>query len=105
MFEGAVYEAVSECQGGNSPPDTGGVTPSRKSREATAAAKTGVVGIADVFRNAFLRFHSRPLLMLRPIGLALRALLCRERCKTSKSTVGAVYDRAYFLDSRKNAWS
>ena len=41
--------------------------------------------------------------MLRPIGLALRAtpLLYRGCCKTSKSTVGAVYDRAYFVEFEK----
>ena len=40
---GAVYEGVNECQAGNSPPDTGGV-----------AAQDGVVGIDEVFQNAFL---------------------------------------------------
>src|SRR5215831_1867033 len=50
-----VYEVVNECQAGNSPPDTGGVAaPLRKRCEATAAAQTGVVGIDDVFHNAFL---------------------------------------------------
>ena len=60
MSEGAVFEAVSQCQGGNSPPDTGGVAaPSRKRCEASlinaaryrACASRGVVGIAEVFRR------------------------------------------------------
>src|SRR5262249_12044540 len=39
---GAVYEGVTECEAGNSPPGTGGVAaPSRKRCEATAAAQTG----------------------------------------------------------------
>ena len=42
MSVGAVYEGANECEAGNSPPDTGGVAaPSRKKREATAAAQTG----------------------------------------------------------------
>jgi hypothetical protein len=40
----------------HSPPDIGGVAaPSRKRCEATAAAQTGVVGSAEVLRNAFFR--------------------------------------------------
>ena len=36
MFTGAVLEAVNECEAGNSPPDTGGVSaPSIKGCEAT----------------------------------------------------------------------
>src|SRR5262245_53499698 len=52
---GAVYEGVNECEAGNSPPDTGGVAaPSRKSREATAAAQAGWLGLAKCFGMRFL---------------------------------------------------
>jgi len=42
--------SVNECQAGDSPPDTGGVAaPSRKRREATAAAQTGWLGLTNCF--------------------------------------------------------
>src|SRR5215813_2490547 len=44
-------ESVKKCQASNSPPDTGGVAaPSRKSREATAAAQTGWSGLMKCFK-------------------------------------------------------
>jgi len=50
---GAVYEDESECEAGNSPPDTGGVAaPSRNRCEASFNGADGVVGTAEVPRNA-----------------------------------------------------
>src|SRR5215831_15619195 len=44
-------ESVKKCQASNSPPDTGGVAaPSRKSREATAAAQTGRSGLMKCYK-------------------------------------------------------
>src|SRR5215471_6246060 len=64
-------ESGNQCQASDSPPDTGGVAaPSRKRREATAAAQTGWSGLTKCF--------------------GMRSL-----------AVSAVYDRAYFVDSRK----
>ena len=47
---------MTECEAGNSLSDTGGVAArSRKRREATRSGADGVVGIDEVFQNAFLR--------------------------------------------------
>ena len=66
---------MNECQAVNSPPDTGGVSaPSRKRCEATNGAD-GVVGIDEVFPNAFLEevpFSTTP---SAPLKEASRLLL------------------------------
>ena len=53
MLVDGVYEAVNECEVGNSPPDTGGVAaPSRIDTKPPQRRRRGG-WIAEVFRNAF----------------------------------------------------
>src|SRR5215469_13076373 len=73
---GAVYEAVNECQAGNSPPGTGGVAaPSRKRCEATAAARTGWSGLPKCFGMHSLRRFPFPTTPSAPLKEASRLLL------------------------------
>src|SRR5215470_15644164 len=68
--------SMNECEAGNSPPDTGGVAaPSRKRREATAAAQTGWSGSTKRFRMRSLEevpFSTTP---SAPLKEASRLLL------------------------------
>ena len=97
----------------------GGCAINKKMRSHRSGAD-GVVGIDEVFQSAFFEDvpfstpvnaspdgarASRPSAPLKEVSRLLldvaSTLLCRECRKTSKSAVGAVYDRAYFVDSRK----
>ena len=50
----AIIEAVNECEAGNSPPDTGrGGCAIKKKMRSHRSGADGVVGIDEVFRNAF----------------------------------------------------
>src|SRR5215470_6513278 len=61
MFIGAVFEAVNECEAGNSPPDTGGVdATSRRSREAPFNGADGVVENGPLLWNAFRNTSANP---------------------------------------------
>jgi hypothetical protein len=77
-----VKAGVNECEAGHSPPDGGGVdATSRRSREASFNGADGVVGNGTPSIERILKHFGNPnhLLMLRPIGLALRARLRRSR--------------------------
>jgi hypothetical protein len=52
---------VNECQAGNSPPDTGrGGCAIKKKMRSHRSGADGVVGIDEVFRNAFFKKGSIP---------------------------------------------
>src|SRR5215471_14876514 len=95
---------VNECQAGNSPPDTGGVAaPSRKRREATAAAQTGWLGLTNCFGMHSLGevpFRTTP---SAPLKEASRLLLDVASTPPvsggewrARQFIHTFYDRAFF---------
>jgi hypothetical protein len=62
----ARHESVNEFQASNSPPDTGAGAAIKKKMRSHCSSADGVVGIDEVFQNAFFKRGS--ILDHRPLG-------------------------------------